>query len=50
MSRCARARERSRHLDTRGTIEAYFADLRAGGQWQRRFAGDVVFVSHGAPV
>ncbi|MEJ2668280.1 MAG: nuclear transport factor 2 family protein [Deinococcales bacterium] len=36
-------------MDTRETIEAYFADLGAGGDWQRRFAGDVVFVSHGTP-
>lgn len=37
-------------MDVRATIEAYFADLQAGGGWQRHFADDVVFVSHGTPV
>ena len=34
---------------TRGTIEAYFAALRAGAAWQERLADDVVFTSHGTP-
>lgn len=34
---------------TKRTVEAYLADLASGDRWERHFAEDVVFTSHGTP-